>query len=470
MSERLFAVVDQGSTATKGGVFRPDGERMQLARVPVERSVDGPHVHHDPEQLARGVVEIVETLAEEYPLDAIGLACQRSTCLVWERDGAEPLTPALSWQDRSQASRVEALAPHADLVRRRTGLRLTPYYAAPKLAALLDQVPLGRARAGGGELVAGTLDAFLVHRLTGRPATEAGIAGRTLLYSLETDAWDEELCDLFGVPTEVLPELRTSVGEWGDAVGVPLVAVAGDQQASLLGHGGWRLGVTAAHFGTGAFVLASTGKEVVRHEGLLAAVLASTPSAKRFQIEGSVNSAGSAVDWARELTGEDLDAWAERELPAEGPLVLPSFTGTAAPWWESSGGAVIADLEFSTSGEELFAAVLRGIAHRILDCVEALDEAGIETTVLRVSGKLTRLSGMVQFVADAGGIPVEVAAEEETGSLGMVRLIAAHLADEEEPLLEAPEARVRHEPRWSSQKADRVRRRWSEFARTAMRL
>lgn len=470
MSERLFAVVDQGSTSTKGGVFRQDGERVQLATVPVERSVDGPHVEHDPEALARGVVEIVETLAEEYPLTAIGLACQRSTCLVWERDSAEPLTPALSWQDRSQAARVESLAAHADLVRRRTGLRLTPYYAAPKLGALLDQVPLGAGRAAAGELVAGTLDAFLVHRLTGRPATEAGIAGRTLLYSLEADAWDEELCELFGVPMEVLPELRTSAGEWGEAAGVPLVAVAGDQQASLIGHGGWKLGVTAAHFGTGAFVLASTGEEVVRHEGLLAAVLASTPSARRFQIEGSVNSAGSAVDWARELTGEDLEAWADRALAPEGPLVLPSFTGTAAPWWESSGGAVVADLELSTSGEELFAAVLRGVAHRILDNVEALDETGIETTVLRVSGKLTRLSGMVQFLADAGEIPVEVAAEEETGSLGMVRLMAAHLDGDERPLLEPPAASERYEPRWSSQKAGRARRRWSEFARAAMRL
>ncbi len=150
MSERLFAVVDQGSTSTKGGVFRQDGERVQLATVPVERSVDGPHVEHDPEALARGVVEIVETLAEEYPLTAIGLACQRSTCLVWERDSGEPLTPALSWQDRSQAARVESLAAHADLVRRRTGLRLTPYYAAPKLGALLDQVPLGAGRAPPG--------------------------------------------------------------------------------------------------------------------------------------------------------------------------------------------------------------------------------------------------------------------------------------------------------------------------------
>ena len=470
MSDKLVAVIDQGSTSTKGAVFTLDGERLELTSIPVERRLDGAGVRHDPEALAHGVEEILQTLLDRHHVSAFGIACQRSTCLVWERDGTRPLTDALSWQDRSQAARVEALMSHAEWVRERTGLRLTPYYAAPKLAALLAEAPGGAARAESGELVAGTLDAFLVDRLTGSAATEPGTAGRTLLYSLEDDRWDDRLLALFGLPEAAMPEIRTSAGRWGEFHGVPLLAVAGDQQAALLGHGGWQLGTTAAHFGTGAFVLASTGERVVRHEGLLTAVLASTPATRRFQIEGSVNSAGSAVDWARALTGVDLDAWSGRPIETGGAWVLPSFTGSGAPWWKTRSLGVVAGLELSTSPEEIFAAVLAGIAHRILDCIEAVSAAGIETTVLRVSGKLTRLGGMVQLLADAGQVPVEISPEEQIGSLGLVRLIASQLEGGDDALLRAPTSIAQIEPAWSAQRAAEVRGQWGEFAAKALEL
>ena len=470
MSDELVAVIDQGSTATKGAVFTLDGKRLKLASIPVERHLDGAEVRHDPKALAHGVEEILQTLLDGHDISAFGIACQRSTCLVWERDGARPLTDALSWQDRSQTGRVEALMAHAELVRERTGLRLTPYYAAPKLAALLEEIPGGAARAESGELVAGTLDAFLVQRLTGSAATEPGTAGRTLLYSLENDRWDEQLLALFDLPKAAMPKIHTSAGPWGEFRGVPLLAVAGDQQASLIGHGGWRLGTTAAHFGTGAFVLASTGERIARHEGLLTAVLASTPETRRFQIEGSVNSAGSAVDWARALTGVDLEAWSDRPIETGGAWVLPSFTGTATPWWQTRSLGVLAGLELSTSPEDIFAAVLAGIAHRILDCVEAVSAAGIDTTVLRVSGKLTRLGGMVQLLADAGQAPVEISAEEETGSLGLVRLVASQIGGDDEALLRAPASRAQIEPAWPAQRAAEVRGQWGDFAAKALEL
>ena len=466
----LVALIDQGSTSTKGAIFSVDGERLRLESVPVERRVDGDRVRHDPEELAAGVERLLATLVEKHPVRAVGLACQRSTCLLWERDGARPLTDAWSWQDRSQAGRVEALRDRAEMVRRRTGLRLTAHYAAPKLAALLDDLPGGRGRAERGELVAGTLDAFLVHRLTGHPATEPGTAGRTLLYDLERDAWDAELCELFDVPMEALPELRPSAGDWGEAGGLPLLAVAGDQQASLVGHGGWRLGTTAAHFGTGAFVLASTGTEARWHDGLLTAVLASTPETRRFQIEGSVNSAGSAVDWARELTGVDLDAWADRSLELAGPRVLPGFTGVAAPWWRGRARGVVAGLELSSSPEDLFAAVLRGIAHRVVDCVEAIEEAGVATEVLRVSGKLTRLRGLVQLLADLTRVPVEISAEEETGALGLARLIASRLAADDARVSAPPASRACVEPLRPAAEARAERQSWLEFLHRALNL
>jgi glycerol kinase len=460
MSSDLVAVVDQGSTATKGAVFQPDGERLALVQRPVERQADGPHVTSDPEAIAGGVVEILESLAAVHEIEALGIACQRSTCLIWERESARPLTPALSWQDRSQATRVDEMADRADLVQRITGLRLSPFYAAPKLAALLDEIPSGRERARDGELIAGTLDAFLIHRLTGIPATEPATAGRTLLYDLESGDWSDVLCDLFQIPTQALPTLRTSADSWGLWKGIPVTAVLGDQQASLLGHGGWRRGTTAAHFGTGAFVLASTGDRVIRHPGLLTAVLASTPRQRRFQIEGSVNSAGSAIEWARALTGQEYDLWAERALEPGAIQVLPSFAGTAAPWWRADSSAVISGLDASSSGEDLFEAVIRGVGQRVLDCVEAIRQAGLEIDLLRVSGKLTRLRGLMQFLADVGQLPVE----------GLVRLTRALIDEDDSGLSAAPGTAARFDPVWSPDQALALRARWLAFAKTALQL
>ena len=180
----LVAVIDQGSTATKGGVYTLGGECLLATTRPVERIVDGPSVRNDARRIADDVEAILGQLASEHAIDAIGLACQRSTCLLWDRQTGEPLTDALSWQDRSQAERVEAIEEHAVTVAERTGLRLSPYYSAPKLAALLETTDGGGARAEAGELVAGTLDAYLVHRLTGRPSTEPGSWGRMCSVSI----------------------------------------------------------------------------------------------------------------------------------------------------------------------------------------------------------------------------------------------------------------------------------------------
>lgn len=465
-----IAAIDQGSTATKGAVLSPAGETLATAAVEVPRFAHGVRVMHDPEALLASVRGVLGELRRHGPLAALGLACQRSTCLVWERASGRALTPALSWQDRREVERVEALAPHAAEIARRTGLRLSPHYAAPKLAGLLAALPDGFARACAGELVAGTLDAWLVRCLAGHDATEPGHAGRTLLYHLEEDRWDPELCRLWGVPEAALPALGPSAGPWGEVDGVPLLASLGDQQAALLGHGGWTEGVVAVHFGTGAFVLAATGDEVRRHAGLLSAVLAATAAGRRFQLEGSINSAGSAVDWACRLTGVPLGAWAERPLdPERLPWVFPALAGAAAPWWRPAAGGVVAGMGLATSGEDLVGAVLAGLAMRVLDCVEALAAAGLAPRVLRVSGKLSRLSGLVGLLADAGRLPVEVTAAEETGLLGAARLAAVTaglLAD----AAASPPVRVRREPAWPAARAAALRARWRRFAEGALEL
>jgi glycerol kinase len=429
-------------------------------------------VEHDAGELARGVVELVQELSlRGEKVAALGLTCQRSTCLVWDRDSGEPLTPALSWQDRSEIDRVEKLAEHGAEVTRRTGLPLSPHYAAPKLARLLEEVPRGHQRAEVGELVAGTLDAFLVRQLVGVDATEPGHAGRSLLYNLDSGDWDSTLCELFGVPPAALPELRPSAGRWGQVAGVPLLAVAGDQQAALLGHGGWTTGTAVAHFGTGAFVLTSTGAEPVRHPGLLSAVLAATETGRRFQIEGAVNSAGSAVDRACQLTAERLEDWQETHLDVDRlPLVLPALAGVGAPWWRPEARGLLTDGEVEIVGPALLGGVLAGVAMRVVDCLEALSESGARLRVLRLSGKLTRLRGLVDLIADAGQIEVEVSSQEETGLLGMAKIVVSVLDNDEAPLAASPAASYRRSPSWDPARAAAIRERWQRFVRGVLDL
>lgn len=460
-SEAPIAAVDQGSTGTKAALIDAGGRRLAETSRAVERIASGASIEHDAEALAAGVEACLEEILAAGRPAGIGLTCQRSTCLVWERASGRALTRALSWQDVSQTGRVEALAAHADEVARRTGLHLSPHYAAPKLARLLEELPDGRRRAAAGELVAGTLDAFLAQRLTGEATTEPGHAGRSLLYNLDSGDWDPELCDLFGVPRQALPRLLTSAEPRGEWRGLPLAAAAGDQQAALLGHGGWRGGVVAAHFGTGAFVLASCGDRPLRRQGLLAAVLASTPAGRHFQLEGSVNSAGSAVDWACRLTGERITAWGERQLdPRRLPRVVPSFAGLGAPWWRPQAAAEIDGLRHQHDGAALLDGVLAGVGQRVLDCVEAIADAGVAVETLRVSGKLTRLRGLVALLADLGQLPVEVAAEEETGLTGIARLARTALTGDPTALELAAESHRTFEPVWGSTEAREVRRAW----------
>jgi glycerol kinase len=460
-AQASIAAVDQGSTGTKAALVDDAGRRLAESSRPVERTAVGAHIEHDPESLAASVEACLEEVTGGGRAAAIGLTCQRSTCLVWERDSGRPLTRALSWQDVSETSRVESLAAHADEVATRTGLHLSPHYAAPKLARLLDGLPDGRSRAAAGELVAGTLDAFLAQRLTGEATTEPGHAGRTLLYNLDTGEWDPALCRLFGVPRAALPRLLASAEPRGEWRGLTLVAAAGDQQAALLGHGGWRRGVVAAHFGTGAFVLASCGDRPRRQPGLLAAVLASTLQRRRFQLEGAVNSAGSAVDWACRLTGERLEDWGERELdPRRLPRVLPAFAGLGAPWWRPTAAAEFTGLRFEHDGAAILGGVLAGVAQRVIDCVEGIAAAGVEVETLRLSGKLTRLAGLVTLLANLGQLPVEVASEEETGLTGIARLAAAAIGNGEDPLLDPAPSRSTANPVWPASTADTVRRGW----------
>ena len=468
MTERV-AVIDQGSTATKGAVYEGNGALRITTAEPTRTQVDGSRVEHNPAAIADSVRRVLSRLLDQGGIAAIGLTCQRSTCLVWERHSGRPVTTARSWQDTSCAARAAAMRAHEPEVILRTGLRLSPHYAALKLARLLREIPSGFEKAAAGELVAGTLDAFLTRQLTGRESTEAGHAGRTLLYNLERGAWDPELCRIFEIPPECLPVVEPSASIRGEVRGVPLAALCGDQQAALLGHGGWAQGVVAAHFGTGAFVLGSVGDTPVRHRGLLSAAVATTTSSRRFQLEGSVNSAGSAVDRMCRLLGITIDEVPDQPIPIDTvPWVVPAFSGLAAPWWAPEAGALVDRLRLDTTAQDILMGTLLGIAMRVVDNLEALTNAGVAVRTLRVSGKLTRFEGLAQLLADAGQTPVAVSAEEETGLAGTARLARAGLTGDEGRLADPPATRATYEPAWSSDRALAARSRWRSLVRSAI--
>jgi glycerol kinase len=459
-----LAVVDLGSTFAKGALFTADGRLLDAESLSVPRQVDGNSVTYDAEELARVMESLLRRLLAAGPVDAIGLTCQRSTCLLWDRLSSRALTPALSWQDATATDMVQKLGEHAQQVVNRTGLQLSPYYAAPKLRRLLDSHPAFRPRAEAGELLAGTLDAFLVHRLTGRPSTEPGHAGRTLLYNLEADTWDPTLCELFGIPLQVLPDLQESLAHRGAWQGLPVTAVTGDQQAALLAHGGGDEGVMAAHFGTGAFVLTGTGCCLRRHRGLLSAVLVSTPDGRRFQLEGSVNSAGSAMDWISGVTGLGPGQWGRPPLDPESlPRVLPALSGLAAPWWRPEVRTVVEQVGGRTSPLQLANGVLVGVAMRVVDCVEALIEAGAPADRMRLSGKLTRSRGLVNLLADLAQLRVEVSKQEEPGLAGLARLAAAGLEPDLVSLGGGIPIAYSRGPQWTPERAASARSDWKAF-------
>jgi glycerol kinase len=441
--ERYVAAVDQGTTSTRCILFDQGGRLVSVSQAEHAQHYPRPGwVEHDAVEIWRNLTRIVPEAVEQAGVApeqvvAIGIANQRETTLVWERDTGRPVGRAVVWQDTRTGELVDELAAvgGADRFRDRCGLPLAPYFAGPRLAWLLEHVKGLRGRAERGEVLFGTMETWLVWNLTGGPAggvhvTDVTNASRTMLMGIDTLQWDDGLLAELGVPRAVLPEIRSSSEVYGTATavlpGTPIAAALGDQQAALFGQTCFAPGEAKCTYGTGSFLLLNTGTQTVRSaNGLLTTVayrLGDAPA--HYALEGSIAITGSLVQWFRDGLGlissaPEIETLALTVEDNGGCYIVPAFAGLFAPHWRSDARGVIAGLTSYVTKGHLARAVLEAVAWQTREVVEAMDaDSGLRLESLRVDGGMTADHLLMQVLADVLDVPVVRPMVRETVSLG----------------------------------------------------
>jgi glycerol kinase len=493
MGEPLLLALDQGTTSTRAILFDGEAHVLHVASEPLRQSYpDDGWVEHDAEEIFQSSLKVLRQVVDvsgrgASDIAALGITNQRETTVVWERETGRPIHPAIVWQDRRTAETCDRLrlAGAEARVSAVTGLLLDPYFSATKIAWILDRIDGARARAERGELLAGTIDCWLIWKLTsGRMhATDATNASRTLLFDLERQDWSEEMMDLFQVPRVLLPQVLDCAADFGamdpDVLGrpIPIRGVAGDQQAALMGQGCIRPGEMKGTYGTGCFMLLHTGERPARSTArLLTTVAARLGGRPTFALEGSIFIAGAAVQWLNEEMGVQggpaaVEELARRARPGHEVVVVPAFTGLGAPWWDAEARGAILGLTRDAGLPEICAAVLDASALQTRDLVEAMRKdapdafsAGAE---LRIDGGMSRSVGFRQRLADLTGVAVCPALDHEMTALGAA--LFAGLGCGLYPNVEAAAARRRSgdlvAPTLPERDRNEAYRRWTDAVR-----
>src|SRR6478735_897183 len=438
MSEQYVAAIDQGTASSRCMVFDRSARIVSIAQKEHHQVFPRPGwVEQDPEEIWRNVEEVLRDALDQAQLKpsdlvAVGIANQRESTLVWERESGAPVHNAINWQDMRTAALVRELGGDIgqDRFRERCGLPLATYFSAPKIRWLLDADPALAERAEAGEVLFGTMDSWLIWKLTGRHLTDVTNASRTMLMSLQTLAWDDELLDAMGVPRAMLPEIRPSSEVYGEArgrlAGLPVAAALGDQQSALFGQTCFDRGEAKCTYGTGSFLVMNTGEQLVRSaSGLLTTVGAKVdghdPS---YALEGSIAVTGALVQWFRDKVGliasaPEIETLARTEQDNGGCYFVPAFSGLFAPHWRSDARGVIAGLTGYITKGHLARAVLEATAWQTREVVEAMNaDAGVDLSTLKVDGGMTANNLLMQFLADVLDVPVVRPLVAETVSLG----------------------------------------------------
>jgi glycerol kinase len=446
--KQFLLAIDQGTTSSRAIVYSRDGSRAGLAQQ--EYTQHFPHdgwVEHEPEDIWQTTLSSCREALQKAGISAgqlasIGITNQRETTVIWDRRTGEAIHRAIVWQDRRTASWCQKMQKRLEsegrpeLINSRTGLVLDSYFSASKICWLLDNIPGARAAANAGHLAFGTVDSYLLWKLTGgkRHATDASNASRTLLFNIHTQQWDAELLELFAIPAKLLPEVLDSAAYFGDTeadiLGVPvrIGGIAGDQQAAAFGQACFETGMTKSTYGTGCFMLMNTGDTVVKStHNLLATVAWRLNGKTTYALEGSIFMAGATMQWLRDKMHFFGDSAASETMTTfsqhgESVMFVPAFTGLGAPWWDSGARGAIYGLTRDTGIEDIVTAALLSVCYQTRDLLDAMALDGFSPTRIRVDGGMAANNFVMQRLADLLACPVDRPQITETTALGVACL------------------------------------------------
>lgn len=488
MSKFILAI-DQGTTSSRAILFSSKGTIVDSAQEEFDQHFpkDG-WVEHKPEDLwdsvlttARLVLQKTNTRPEQ--VAAIGITNQRETTLVWDRETGEPVYPAIVWQDRRTSEYCRRLQEEGreDDITSRTGLIIDPYFSASKLRWILNEVPGARERAEKGELIFGTVDSYLLWKLTGGKVhrTDATNASRTMMFNIHTQEWDNTLLELFGVPRNMLPEVMDSADDFGDTdpslfgASIPVLGIAGDQQAALFGQTCFKPGMAKSTYGTGCFLVLNTGDKVLKSENRLLATVAYRLKGKTtYAIEGSIFVAGATIQWLRDGLQLIRQAGETESLARQTPLdhgvfMVPAFTGLGAPYWDPDARGAIFGLTRDTGIKEIVTAGLQSVCFQTKDLQKAMERDGVRPTVLRVDGGMVANNWVLQFLADILGGNVDRPSIIETTAQGAAYLagLQAGIFESLETLEELWQCDRRFEPIMTKPERDKFYEGWKNAVR-----
>lgn len=485
---RYVLAIDQGTTSSRAILFDPSTQVVAVGQeeFPQHFPASG-WVEHDPEDIWRTTLATCKAAmqsagANAADIAAIGITNQRETTLVWDRETGKAICNAIVWQDRRTSDFCQSLKAkgHEELFKARTGLLLDPYFSGTKVAWILDNVDGAREKAEAGKLAFGTVDSFLLWRLTGGAshATDATNASRTLMYDIHKGAWDPELLEILNIPAALLPEVKDSSADFGDTkadiFGVPLkiAGIAGDQQAATIGQACFAPGMMKSTYGTGCFALINTGSMPIRSENKLLTTIAYQLNGKpTYALEGSIFVAGSAVQWLRDGLGIIDEASQSGELAQKADagqdvIMVPAFVGLGAPYWDADCRGAIFGLTRATGPAELSKAALESVCYQTRDLLDAMTaDMGPHTdTVLRVDGGMVASDWTMQRLADLTGAPVDRPKILETTALGAAYLAGLAVGFYPEPEIFAKlwQQEHRFEPEMSPPDRENTYAKWQD--------
>ncbi len=486
--KKYILAIDQGTTSTRAILINDKGEEVFKAQRPLECLYPKPGwVEQDPNKIWISVIDVINELmvVSSSSMDevaSIGITNQRETTVIWDKKTGNAVGNAIVWQSKQTQSLCEERMDKTEFIHSRTGLRMNPYFSASKIRYILDSIPNGQKRAEEGNLLFGTIDSWLIYKMTkgATHATDVSNASRTMLYNIFTMSWDKELLDIWNIPERMLPVVKDNSDDFGEASFFPgevhITGVAGDQQAALFGQCCYREGESKNTYGTGCFMLMNTGsKPILSHSGLLTTVAWRENGVTTYALEGSIYIGGAIVQWLRDQTrwfedSCDSEMYAAKRPDTAGVYFVPAFVGLGTPWWDDDARGAIFGLTRGADRHNITRAGLYSIAYQSKDVIDVMKkEAGLELKVLRVDGGASANSMLMQFQADILQAEVHVPCCVETTALGagyLAGLGVGFWKDKKD--IESNRALSRkYAPSMKKEEADKLYRGWLQAVKAA---